>query len=94
MKDLFDYSSLMFSMIHIIKRYCTPGYYLEKQLHDFHHILFVESGEGVLMREDGEIPISKNMFIYNPPDVPWGYPPRILITNNSEPHELFSPMLP
>ena len=75
MTEQFDFSSLMFSMTHIIKRYCTPGYYLENQLHDFHHVLFVESGEGVLMCEDGEIPIPKNTFIYNPPNVAWGYYP-------------------
>jgi AraC-like DNA-binding protein len=69
----FDFESAIPSFSFIINRYCDENYYISPHAHNFHNFMFIESGEGVCILENKEVPISKHMLIYIPPGQSYGY---------------------
>jgi quercetin dioxygenase-like cupin family protein len=44
--------------------------------HEWEHEIFIHSGKGALLLEDGEKPIEKDNVVFVPPDLPHGFANR------------------
>ena len=68
-----EYFSLIPSFVHILNRYCDKKYYITPSVRDFHNFMLVESGEGMYIKGNTEIPMTPMTLIYNKPGQSFGY---------------------
>ena len=65
-----DNGARTFAMRRIVVQ---PGGKIPLHTHPADHEIYVLSGEGAVLKEDGNIPFQKDMFIYVPPNIRHGF---------------------
>ena len=50
-----------------------PGASIPLHTHEWEHEIFVHSGRGALLTEDGEKPVEAEKVVYVPPNLPHGF---------------------
>ena len=51
----------------------APGASIPLHTHVWEHEIFVHSGKGAVLLEDGEKPVEKDSVVYMPPNLPHGF---------------------